>query len=150
MTNHSMNTPSYVLLDGTRRLGPMLLPADSESESRAIYGFSDKPPYDLFCANTELALTPYPLVKGYLRNQIADSDHGIQLVVVDAAGPDDAELFAATMKSVLEAQEQKAERVPISFRLILDQASRGYRIEKLCSDVDVASSPPAPQTTLRS
>ena len=77
----------------------------------AIYGFSDKQPYDLFCANCELPLTPYPLVKGYLKNQIAESGDAVHLVVVDAAGPQETQLNAATMNSVLEAQEQKANQV---------------------------------------
>ncbi|WP_436714654.1 hypothetical protein U8335_16925 [Roseiconus lacunae] len=133
MTAQLVNTPYYVLLDGKHRLCPVLLPTDLKPEGVAIYGFSDKPPYDLFCANCELALTPYPLVKGYLKNQIADSGDAIQLVVVDAAGPHESQLNAATMKSVLEAQEKKSEGVTISFHLMLDRGSQAYRVEKASS-----------------
>jgi hypothetical protein len=145
MTALLVNTPCYVLLDGKQRLGPQLLRPHAGPEGVAIYGFSDKPPYDLFCANSELALTPYPLVKGYLKNQIADSGDAIRLVVVDAAGPNETQLNAATMESVLEAQEQKAERVTISFHLMLDQGSQAYRIEKASSGLDVPSRPAEPQ-----
>ena len=131
MTALLVNTPCYVLLDGKQRLGPKLLPPHGGPEAVAIYGFSDKPPYDLFCANCELALTPYPLVKGYLKNQITDSGDAVHLVVVDAAGPNEAHLNAATMQSVLEAQEQKAAQVTISFRLMLDQGLQAYRVEKV-------------------
>jgi hypothetical protein len=133
MTALLVNTPCYVLLDGKQRLGPQLLRPHAGPEGVAIYGFSDKPPYDLFCANSELALTPYPLVKGYLKNQIADSGDAIRLVVVDAAGPNETQLNAATMESVLEAQEQKAARVTISFHLMLDRGSQAYRVEKASS-----------------
>lgn len=145
MTALFVNTPCYVLLDGKQRLGPALLPPYAGSEGVVIYGFSDKPVYDLFCANSELALIPYPLVNGYLKNQITDSGDAIQLVVVDAGGPNEARLNAATMKSVLEAQEQKLERVTISFHLMLDQGSQAYRIEKASPGLDVTSRPAEPQ-----
>ncbi len=131
------NTPCYVLLDGKQRLGPKLLALPPGVEYVAIYGFSDKQPYDLFCANSEIPLTPYPLVKGYLKNQITDSGDAVHLVVVDAAGPQQAQLNAATMKSVLEAQEQQANQVTISFRLMLDQELQAYRAEKAPSGLDV-------------
>lgn len=146
MTSLLVNTPCYVLLDGKQRLGPKLLPLHAGTEVVAIYGFSDKPPYDLFCANSQLALTPYPLVKGYLKNQITDSGDAIRLVVVDAAGPNEAQLDAATMKSVLEAQEQKADHVAVSFHLMLDQGSHAYRIEKASSGLEVPSGPAEPQS----
>ena len=145
MTAQLVNTPYYVLLDGKQRLGPKLLRPRAGPEGVAIYGFSDKPPYDLFCANSELALTPYPLVKGYLKNQITDSSDAIHLVVVDAAGPSETQLNAATMESVLEAQEQKSEGVTISFHLMLDRGSQAYRIEKASSGLDVPSRPAEPQ-----
>lgn len=141
MNDLFVNTPRYVLLDGKQRLGPKLLPAHAGTEGMAIYAYSDKPPYDLFCANCKLALTPYPLVKGYLKNQITDSGDAIQLVVVDAAGPNETQLNAATMKSVLEALEQGSQRVTISFHLMLDPVSQAYRIEKASSDMDMPSRP---------
>ena len=150
MTALLVNTPCYVLLDGKQRLGPKLLAPHGGPEGVAIYGFSDKQPYDLFCANCELALTPYPLVKGYLKNQITVSGDAVHLVVVDAAGPNEAQLNAATMNSVLEALEQKADHVTISFRLMLDQESQAYRIEEASSGMDVTSRPAETQRALQS
>ena len=64
------DTPNYVLMDGNLRIGSKVVRLDAGIECSAIYGFSDKGPYDEFSANSQLALKPYPLVKGYLRNQI--------------------------------------------------------------------------------
>ena len=135
------NTPYYVLLDGKQRLGPKLLALRGGPECAAIYGFSDKQPYDLFRGNCDLPLTPYPLVKRYLKNQIADSGDTVQLVVVDAAGPQESQLNAATMNSVLQALEQNANQVMLSFRLILDRESQAYRVEKAVSGLELASRP---------
>ncbi|QEF97378.1 hypothetical protein Mal15_14180 [Stieleria maiorica] len=141
MTAQLVDTPYYVLLDGKQRLGPKLLRPHLGPEGVAIYGFSDKPTYDLFCANSNLALTPYPLVKGYLKNQITDSGNAIHLIVVDAEGPNETQLNATTMKSVLTAQEQESERVTISFHLMLDPGSQAYRVENASSDLGVTNSP---------
>jgi hypothetical protein len=63
----------------------------------------------------------------------------IHLVVVDAAGPQETQLNAATMNSVLAAQEQKANHVTVSFRLRLDRKSRAYRVEKTSFGLEVTS-----------
>ena len=135
------NTPCDVLLDGKQRLGPKLLAQHGGAEYEAIYGFSSKESYDLFRANCELSLTPYPLVKRYLKSQIADSGDFVQLVVVDATASQQTELNAATMKSVLEAQEQQANQVTISFRLTLDQESQAYHVEQAAPGLKVNSRP---------
>ena len=139
MNATTVNTPLYVLLDGKLRIGPSLSAPLSGPEYTATYSFSDKQPYDLFCTHYKRALTPYPLVKGYLRSQIAESDDVVPLVVVDATGPDEAHLDAATMESVLEAMEQQASQVSISHRLILDHESRTYRVEKVAGGFEMAS-----------
>ena len=54
------------------------------------------------CANSQQALRPYPLVKGYLRNQIDAPGDSLQLVVIDAASPCEPCLHAATIEAVLE------------------------------------------------
>ena len=125
-----VDTPNYVLLDGKQRIGPELLALHSGMECFAIYGFSDKQPYDVFCANSQQALTPYPLVKGYLQNQLAVPGNAVHLVIVDATGPNEAHLNAVTMHSVLEAQEEKSNCVPVSFRLTRNEKSPAYRVEK--------------------
>ena len=123
-------TPHYVLMHGNRRIGPSVVPLRSGSECAAIYGFSDKGPYDKFCTNSELALTPYPLVKVYLRSQAATPGAGLQLVALDAAGPRDPYLHAATMEAVLEAQENRTNHVTAAYRLMFDQEANAYRVEE--------------------
>ena len=114
-------TPRYVLLDGDRRLGPKVIPLDSGVECSIIYGFSDKGPYDRFCGNSDLALRPYPLVEGHLRNQVGDSGSDLKLIVLDADGPRDRCLHAATMEAVLQAQENRLAQLPAAYELVLDQ-----------------------------
>ena len=115
-------TPFYVLLEGSRRIGPQVAGAESEA---FIYGFSDKGPYDKFCADCELSLKPYPLVKGYLRNQV---DEGCaKFIVVDAEGPRQNSLRAATVKAVLEAQESQSLQVATACCLIYDEEANEYQ-----------------------
>ena len=121
-------TPHYVLMDENRRIGPTVVPLRSGGECSPIYGFSDKGPYDKFCMNSELALTPYPLVKVYLRSQAGAPGDGLQLVVLDAAGPGDPFLHAATMEAVLEAQENRTTHVTAAYRLMFDQEANAYRV----------------------
>ena len=80
------DTPYYVLNDEDGRIGPKVIPLNTGVECMPIYGLSDKRPYDRFCAKSELALKPYPLVKGYLRNQIDALGDVLKLVVIDARG----------------------------------------------------------------
>ena len=124
-------TPYYVLMDGSRRIGPKAVPLLSGIECSPIYGFSDKDPYDRFCMNSQLALTPYPLVKGYLRNQASAPDDVLKLLVIDAAGPRDACLHAATMEAVLEAQENRMTHVSAAYQLVFDQQAEAYRVEEV-------------------
>jgi hypothetical protein len=124
------DTPHYVLMDGNRRISPTVVPLRSGSECSPIYGFSDKGPYDKFCMNSELALTPYPLVKVYLRNQAGAPGDALQLVVLDAAGPRDSCVQAATMEAVLEAQENRTTHVTVAYQLTFDQEANTYRVEE--------------------
>ena len=116
------DTPFYVLMDGKRRIGPQV--AGSESEA-FIYGFSDKGPYDKFCANCELSLKPYPLVKGYLRNQVGAAC--AKFIVIDAEGPGQSSLRAATVQAVLEAQESRSLQVATACCLNWDNEMNAYR-----------------------
>ena len=127
--NQTVGTPCYVLLNDKQRIGPKLLPSEGQSEGVIIYGFSDKPPYDRFCENSDLELTPYPLVKGYLQNQLSEAGTHFRLVAVDAEGPDDEWLHAVTMQTALEAQQQSIDHVAISAHLRLDRTTMLYRIE---------------------
>jgi hypothetical protein len=117
-------------MNRNRRIGPEVVQLLSEPRCLTIYGFSAKGPYDKFCMNSQLALTPYPLVKVYLRNQTDSQGDGLKLVVVDAAGPDDPCLNAATMEAVLEARLNRTPHVTAAHRLIFDQAASAYRVEE--------------------
>ena len=123
-------TPHYVLLDANRRIGPTVVPLRSGNECSPICGFSDKGPYDKFCMNSERALTPYPLVKVYLRSLAGAPRDALQLVVLDAAGPRDPYLYAVTMEAVLEAQENRTTHVTAAYRLMFDQEANAYRVEE--------------------
>lgn len=139
MNTLAVKTPHYVLLDGKVRIGPKVLSLPGESNCQVIYGFSDKQPYDLFCANCQVALTPYPLVKGYLRSQLAEAGDAVQLVAIDAASPQDALLNAATISCVLAAQEKQEASVSLSFRLTLDEATQTYRVQPAVAGSDMTT-----------
>ncbi|MDA1050471.1 MAG: hypothetical protein O3C40_08320 [Planctomycetota bacterium] len=124
------DTPNYVLMERNCRIGPKVIPLLSGTECLPIYGFSDKGPYDKFCANSPLALTPYPLVKGYLQRQTDTPGEGLKLVVVDAEGPRELLLYAATMEAVLEAQEHRTTHVTLTHQLTFDQEADAYRVEE--------------------
>ena len=129
----SVATPYYVLMDGKNRLGPTVSDGPVGNDCLAIYGFSSKDPYFRFEQNCEIKLTPYPLVKGYLSNQIAaddstDHDNILKLVVLDATGPNDGLLHAATMRAVLDAQENRMPEVSVSHHLSFDAQTSTYQI----------------------
>ena len=126
------DTPYYVLMESNRRLGPKVVQIPAGMACEPIYGFSDKGPYDRFCSNSQLALTPYPLVKFYLREQTRTPGDGLKLVVVDAAGPREPCLRAATMAVVLEAQENQTTHVAAAYRLTFDREANAYRLEDAC------------------
>lgn len=123
-------TPHYVLMDGNRRIGPEVAALPSEIACMPIYGFSDKGLYDRFRTNGQQALKPYPLVKGYLRNQIDAPDDSLKLVVLDAADASEPYLHAATMAAVLEAHEKRSVHVCATHSLIFDQEANAYRLEE--------------------
>jgi hypothetical protein len=125
------DTPYYVLMDGNRRIGPKVVQLQSEIDCSPIYGFSDKGHYDKFCSHSQRALTPYPLVKLYLRDQASAPGDGLRLVVLDAAGPREPCLHTATMEAVLEAQENRTARVNAAYQLVLDQEADAYRVEEV-------------------
>jgi hypothetical protein len=132
MSTVAASTPNYVLIDGNVAIGPRVVPLDASTECSAIYGFSDKGPYDKFCANSQQALKPYPLVKGYLRNQIDAQGDSLKLVVIDAAGPSEPYLHAATIEAALDAQEHRAAHVTAAYRLTFDEEANVYRVDEQC------------------
>ena len=130
MSAVAVGTPYYVLMDGKRRIGPKVVQLHLGIECSPIYGFSDKGSYDKFCMHSQLALTPYPLVQFYLRNQTGATGDGLKLVVVDAAGPREPCLHAATMEAVLESQENRTAHVAAAYHLMFDQEASAYRVEE--------------------
>ncbi len=131
MVDGFAKTPRYVLKDGSRPTSPSILQTSSEAQSTVIFGFSDKPQYDVFLKASSLALTPYPLVKGFLQNQIAADIGSLKLIVLDAASSQQRILLAATFQSVLESFQLNSESVAVSHRLVLEESSPAYRIQTL-------------------
>lgn len=123
-----VDTPYYVLMDGKQRFGPEVVPLPAGTECLAVYGFSDKNRFDKFCANSDLTLTPYPLTRFYLRTQADAPGDGLNLVVVDAAGPHQPSLQAATMEAVLQGQEARTPHVNAAYDLTFEQETAAYRI----------------------
>lgn len=134
----TMKTPRYVLLNNKQRMAPQLLAQPGGPKYEAIYGFSTKQSYELFIANSDLPLTPYPLVKRYLRERMAESASVIPLAVVDADGPLAAQLNTASMENVLASQETNANRVAISFQLTRDQDSGAYVVHEVSCGAETA------------
>ncbi|QDT04909.1 hypothetical protein K227x_33060 [Rubripirellula lacrimiformis] len=130
MVDGFAKAPRYVLKDGSRPTCPSVLQASSDSVATVVFGFSDKPEYDAFQAASSIALTPYPLVKGYLQNQIELDTAALNLVVVDATAAGQPILNAATFESVLESFQLNSDTVAISHRLVFDESASGYRIEE--------------------
>lgn len=124
-----VETPNYVLLHCPQRIGPEILASSSGQNYIAIYGFSDKQPYDAFCKNSELALTPYPLVKGDLRNRIEAAGDTILIIAIDAAGPDEPILNGSAMQSVLEALEEKTPQVAATYLLTKENQTHACRAQ---------------------
>lgn len=128
-TTPPVELPRYVLLDQSRPIGPDVATPDSKPECIAIHGFSDKNIYDAFVDKSERALTPYPLVRGFLQKQVHDHDGVILLVTLDAAGPCEATLNASTMQAILDAHENRSKQVSVSHRLSQDESSQSYHID---------------------
>jgi hypothetical protein len=124
----STKLPRYLLRDG-RIFSGLSISNDSATVSvSALYGFSDKPQYDLYLTQCTRTLTPYPLVKGYLKNQIEASPDSLQLVVLDAATPNQDVLDAATMQAIVDALNLNLPTVAISHHLTLDASTATYRV----------------------
>lgn len=123
-------TPNYVLLNGKIRLAPIVLPLQSGRICSSLYGFSDKAPYDVFRACSKLTLTPFPLVKVYLRTLLETGSENLHLVIVDATGPTDTMIRAATMEAVLKAQMVQSSSVLAEYSLTFDEAANSYRVDE--------------------
>ncbi len=129
-TTEFASTPCYVLKSGNQPIFPTINLEDSSKTCICVYGFSDKPIYDKFIDTAPQLLTPYPLVEGYLANQIAEAEatapNGVCLVILDATDPTQSVLSAATMAEVLRAQQEKARQVSIVLELAYDPETASY------------------------
>ena len=124
----SVDTPRYVLMEGNTRIGPRMATTGLEGSGSPIYGFSAPAAYERFRANSEQALTPYPLVKFYLRNRMDEPGGNTELVVSDAVGPRDNTVHAVTVAAVLAALEAGTTRMPAECALEFDPQDDAYRI----------------------
>ncbi|MDB2686831.1 hypothetical protein N9Y42_06425 [Mariniblastus sp.] len=126
------STPKYVLKSEGQPLCSTLDLTDPKSSRTCVYGFSDKSIYDQFIKNAKQPLTPYPLVHGYLTNQIAEVESagkngaGIGLIILDATDPKQPTVSAATVKAVLAAQQEKATQVQVELQLVFNSETGGY------------------------
>ena len=126
-------TPFYILKSDKQPIFPTITFDEKNSGCICVYGFSDKPIYDKFIQSTDKLLTPYPLVGGYLENRIAeaaapDKEISLCLVILDATNRSQQTIVAATMATVIEAQQDKDSQTPIEFELTLDSATGNYSI----------------------
>ncbi len=120
--------PRYVLRSGPGLAGPDVMSA-SEGESKAIsiFGFSGKPQYDAFLGHSVGLLTPYPLVKRYLQDQLDLSGDALKLVVLDATDPAQSIMYAATMQSVIEAMGANLKSMNATHQMTKDEAGSSFR-----------------------
>ena len=134
MVDGFSKTPHYVLRDGSHPRTPAISHTSSEDPLMVIFGFSDKPEYDAFLASTTLALTPYPLVKCYLQNQIAMDVASLHLIVLYATSFQQPILHAATFQSVLESFQNDKDSVAVSHQLELQGSPLAYRVQAFSID----------------
>lgn len=126
--SETLATPRYLLMEGSNPIGPAVITALSGNSCLAVYGFSGKPAYDRFIANSNRELKPYPLVKGYLQHQAAAGDRELRLVILDADHAGEQTLRAASMNSVFTAQSTKSDEVAPEYQLNFDSHSSAYRL----------------------
>ncbi len=120
------NTPRYVLREDREPVGPQVVQSNSAATCSAIYGFSDKRAYDIFTSSNNRDLRPYPLMKAYLKNRIADESGEALLIVVDAATLTDDRVTVATMENVLAAHGDNAPQIKNGFYLMRIQQADEY------------------------
>ena len=121
-----LQLPQYVLLFDKQRIGPTIAEDETATPSVVIYGFSDEHFYGKFIANSGRLLTPFPLVKTYLRDQLADQGCSLKLVVVDAIDEAQSTLNAVTMQAVLTAFENRLKQVSATHMLTYTEATKTY------------------------
>ncbi|WP_339746944.1 hypothetical protein [uncultured Rubinisphaera sp.] len=126
----AISTPRYILHFERKPLAPVVSKLLSIQDYHVIYGFSDKIHFDKFIANYQMPLTPYPLVKIHLKNVKESVGNGLNLIAINATGPEAVEVLAATNLEVLEAHIHHHDQVPASYRLKFDSETQAYHVEE--------------------
>ncbi|MEW4452030.1 hypothetical protein AB1L30_05030 [Bremerella sp. JC817] len=117
-------------MDEHERVGPRLEEGTSHSSRQVLYGFSDSDAYERFRSHSTNDYRPYPLVKGYLREQLQSDSERIGLIVLDAVSARDEQLNAAAMDNVLQALEASDAKVGSRYRLTYDAATLAYQVSE--------------------
>jgi hypothetical protein len=125
--------PRYVLKLGSQLLGPTLSLTAGDANVSAVFGFSDKSRYDAFILAGTQPLMPYPLIQGYLQNQLALDSALLRLIVVDAVSPQQDLLLATNYQDTLESIKLHSDSVPITYQLVRDKDATVYRVQPLDS-----------------
>lgn len=118
-----------MLQQDSQPIGPDIVQGLHGQSVLAIYGFSGKAAYDTFIANSEGDLRPYPVMKGYLSNHLANKDVETYIMILDAVGPVAESLDAAAFESVLDAQSKSKPHLVRDFQLTFIAASHAYSVE---------------------
>ncbi|KLU05035.1 hypothetical protein RISK_002797 [Rhodopirellula islandica] len=124
-------TPRFVLKADGLPIGPDTVPSNRETETQVVFGFSSKEHYDAFQKVCSDPVTPYPLVKGYLQNQVEESGGRLQLVMLDADSPTQEVCPAATFQATLTSIEGSSDTVPVSHQLNFDGESLRYDVRRV-------------------
>jgi hypothetical protein len=123
--------PRYVLKHGLDAIGPINRDVDNDEAASVIYGFSDKPEYDLFRSQDSRLLKPYPLVARFLVDELRNGTVAKQLIVLNAVSPNQDIVIAAGMRAVLDAFNEKLDQVEATHELILDKPTEIYRLKRI-------------------
>lgn len=130
MSNSLVLTPHYLLLNGDEKIGPEIVQYHSTSNFFPLYAFSSRLHYDLFTRNSNMELQPYTLVAKFLDSRIQNATHYEQVLIIDACGPFDDEVKAATFENVYLALIHDNENVEASYHLIRKPDSCLYSVCK--------------------
>ena len=121
-------TPRYALLaDDNLPLGLSCAAIDGET-CTAIYGFTNREAYDRFRGESWNPWRPYPLVSRHLKQMLTQP--GLQLVVLDAFGPNEPTLAAGTAEAVLAAHVNGAQQLKVGFYLLRTHGVNTYSVER--------------------
>lgn len=141
----SSKTPHYVLREGNHPTALTAVNDASDASTSVIFGFSDKPQYDAFLSLSPLHLTPYPLVRRFLVDQIALNGDSLKLVALDVSTPTQQLLSAATFESVLSSLQSNSDHVTVTHQIWLDTETAEYKIKTLEEDNEPI---PAPSSSM--